>query len=225
MQRKVNFVTGEYYHVFSRGVERRNIFQNNRDCERFLASLYILNQRKNFYLSDFLKRKGKQIPDLYQENREDALVSILAFSLMPNHFHILVREIREGGISKFMSRLLTTHSMYFNIKYKRSGPLFIHPFRSVHVDDDIHFRHLFSYIHLNCIDIIEPKWKERGITNNKQAQKFLLEYKYSSYPDLSDKNPDRIESGILDIKSLLDSIPRTTLRNIKIEDFEKWTIS
>jgi len=112
MERKVKFVPDEYYHLFSRGVEKRKIFLDKKDYDRFLALLYILNQEDHFHVSNFLNKGQKNILDLYKQERGQPLVSILAYSLMPNHFHLVVQEIIEGGISTFMMKLLTACSMY-----------------------------------------------------------------------------------------------------------------
>ncbi|MBI2086898.1 MAG: transposase [Candidatus Zambryskibacteria bacterium] len=210
MERKVKFVEEEHYHLFSRGVEKRKIFLDRKDYERFLALLYILNQEDHFHVSNFLNKGQNNILDLYKQKRGKPLVSILAYSLMPNHFHFIVREIVENGISTFMMKLLTAYSMYFNIKNERSGPLFVHPFRSEHIDNDSYFLYIFSYVHLNCLDLLEKGWKENGIKNKKKAQEFLGSYHYSSYPD-SCKLIDRIESQIIDSDSVPDFVSRVAL--------------
>lgn len=218
MERKVKFVESEYYHLFSRGVEKRKIFLDMKDYERFLALMYILNQEDHFHVSNFLNKGQKNILDLYKQKRGKPLVAILAYSLMPNHFHIVVREITEGGISIFMMKLLTAYSMYFNVRYERSGPLFVRPFRSEHVDNDVYFRYLFAYIHLNCVELFEKKWKENGIKNYKGAKEFLENYRYSSYQDFCGFS-NRIEAQILDTKNRPDLISRGAL---DIRDYDKW---
>jgi len=102
---------------------------------------------------------------------------------MPNHFHLLVREKEANGISLFMKKLLTAYSMYFNKKYKRTGRLFEGPFLAKHADTDEYLKYLFSYIHLNPVKLVDPKWKENKITDRAKAKKYLAEYKFSSYLD------------------------------------------
>jgi len=218
MERKVKFVPDEYYHLFSRGVEKRKIFLDKKDYDRFLALLYILNQEDHFHVSNFLNKGHKNILDLYKQERGQPLVSILAYSLMPNHFHLVVQEIIEGGISTFMMKLLTACSMYFNTKYERSGSLFVHPFRSEHIGDDAYFRYLFAYVHLNCIELFEKGWKENGIKNQKRAKEFLENYRYSSYQDLS-LLTNRPEARILDMDNLPEDVSRVTL---DIREYQKW---
>ena len=218
MERKVKFVPDEYYHLFSRGVEKRKIFLDKKDYDRFLALLYILNQEDHFHVSNFLNKGQKNILDLYKQERGQPLVSILAYSLMPNHFHLVVQEIIEGGISTFMMKLLTACSMYFNTKYERSGSLFVYPFRSEHIGDDAYFRYLFAYVHLNCIELFEKGWKENGIKNQKRAKEFLENYRYSSYQDLS-LLTNRPEARILDMDNLPEDVSRVTL---DIREYQKW---
>ena len=194
MQRRTPFSPEEYYHIYTRGVEKRKIFLDKKDYDRFIALLYIMNQSNNFVFRDFLRTK--KLPEIFNESQEFPIVSVLAYCLMPNHFHIILLEHEEGGISKFMSKVLTSYSMYFNLKYERSGSLFMHPFRSKHIDNQSHYLYIYSYIHLNPISLIESDWKEVGIRNYKKAEKFLDNYLYSSYLDF--KKEGRKESKILD---------------------------
>ena len=102
---------------------------------------------------------------------------------MPNHFHILLYERVEGGISLFMQKLLTAYSMYFNKKYERKGSLFESKFNSKHIDTDEYLNWVFSYIHLNPVKLVDSNWKEEGISNPTKAKNFIDDYKYSSYHD------------------------------------------
>lgn len=215
MERKIKFVEGEFYHLFSRGVEKRKIFLDSKDYKRFQALLYILNQQGHFHISNFLK-DGRNIKDLYKQDKSNLLVSIISYSLMPNHFHIVVREITQNGISIFMMRLLTAYSMYFNIKNERSGPLFVKPFRSENIDNDPYFLYIFSYVHLNCLDLFENDWKENGIKSKKEAQEFLNNYRYSSYPDLCGLE-ERLEAKILDF----DIAPEISRAPLDISQYGK----
>ena len=217
MERKTKFIPKEYYHIFSRGVEKRRIFLSEKDYRRFLILLYIHNQPQSFRFGNFLAVTGNKIMDIYNKERERTLVSVLGYSLMPNHFHICLQEKEEGGISKFMMKVLTAYSMYFNQKNERSGPLFVHPFRSVHIGEDAQFRHIFSYIHLNALEIREPNWKQEGVKDKKESEHFLENYSYSSYPDFLGSN--RVEGKILDLPALPDFISRATL---DMKDYEGW---
>lgn len=218
MERKTKLVSGEYYHLYSRGVEKRKVFLDSRDYERFIFLLYIMNQKEPFHFANFLKtHKSKEI---FNIPKEKSLVSILCYTLMPNHFHILVYENEEGGISKFMMQLLTAYSMYFNTKYERSGPLFVHPFRSTHVSKESQYLWIFSYIHLNPVKIFRNNFKDIGIGNKTIAKKFLESYKYSSYADYNSENKTaRPESKIIDFSLVPQYLLKTRLN---INKYEEW---
>ena len=209
MERKTPFVEGEHYHVYSRGVEKRKIFMNTKDYDRFVALLYIMNQGASFRMENFLRDKQKDLKDIFKEEREKPLVSVLSYCLMPNHFHLILYEHREGGISKFMGKLLTAYSMYFNTKYERSGPLFTRPFRSEHINNESQYMYIFSYVHLNPISIFDKEWKENGVKNKRGAEKFLRSYRYSSYLDFLNFN--RAESAIIDFSLVPKYIKRMKL--------------
>lgn len=140
---------------------------------------------------------GKSSVKIFGENPAEngTIVDIGAYCLMPNHFHLLVREKVEGGLTRFMRKLLTGYSMYFNLKHQRTGSLFEGPFKATHVADDNYLRYLFAYIHLNPVKIVQPSWPESGIAEVGQAAQHLSEYPFSSYPDYF--GTDRPEKAIL----------------------------
>jgi putative transposase len=186
--RKVNFVPGEYYHIYNRGNDKRIIFNDNNDYYHFIKLLYLSNT-KNKVVLRFVGN------DIFNFKKENKLVEIGAWCLMPNHFHLVVTQTEGGNISKFMQKLTTAYSMYYNQKYKRTGSLFEGKFKSQHTPDDRYLKYLFSYIHLNPIKLIQKDWKEKGIINKKEAIDFLYNYKYSSYLDYLENN--REESLII----------------------------
>lgn len=210
MYRKTPFVNGEYYHIYSRGVEKRRIFLNTKDYDRFVALLYIMNQDVSFRMDNFLQIHKNNLREVFKEKRGTALVSILGYCLMPNHFHLILYEHAEGGISKFMGKLLTAYSMYFNKKYERSGPLLTHPFRSEHINNESQFMYIFSYAHLNPLSIIDKKWKTNGVKNKKGTEEFLEKYQYSSYQDFLHQN--RPETAIIDFSMIPEYI-----KNMKMD--------
>ncbi|MHB0978178.1 MAG: transposase [Minisyncoccota bacterium] len=196
--RKVDLVQGEFYHIFNRGNSKQIIFKDQKDYERFVRILFIANSENNFKFRDALL-KG------YSVDRGNSLVSIGAWCLMPNHFHLLIKENGEGGISKFMQKLTTAYSMYFNTKYSRTGGLFEGRFKSAHIDDDRYLKYIFSYINLNPVKLIDSDWKEKGIKNKKLSIDFLYDYKFSSFLDYL--GIIRKESAILDQKSFPKYFP------------------
>lgn len=147
-----------------------------------------------------LQLQGRTLKDLALEDRGEPLISIGAYCLMPNHFHLLVHELKDGGISRFMQKLTTGYTMYFNKRYERTGALFQGKFRAAHANNDSYLKYLVSYIHLNPVKLIEPKWKENGIGDRVSAEEYLKGYVYSSYLDYA--GVDRVEHCILDKNAL-----------------------
>ncbi|MBI3634185.1 MAG: transposase [Candidatus Yonathbacteria bacterium] len=194
MQRKIIFSIGEYYHLYSRGTDKRIIFVGHHDYQRFKALLYVCNSTNPVNITKHF-REGRTFEELYEIEREDTLVDIGVYCPMPNHFHLLVREKRDGGITKFIQKLLTAYSMYFNKKNNRTGSLFESEFKAKHIDSDEYLKYNFAYHHLNPIKLIDSKWKENGIANREVAKEFLTKYVYSSYLDY--QGVDRPESNIL----------------------------
>lgn len=198
--RKVKLVSGEYYHVYNRGNSKQKIFHDEEDYLRFIALLYACNQK--CYLKVGNLTKGQT---LYDIERGNPIVSIGAYCLMPNHFHILITQTDDENISNFMQKLSTSYSMYYNKKYKRTGSLFEGKFKSEHIDKDRYFKYLFSYVHLNPIKLIQKDWKEIGIKNKKKAIEYLNSYEYSSYLDFIGEK--RIQNIILNIESFPKYFP------------------
>ena len=199
MSRILPFSTGEYYHIYNRGTEKRDIFLDKADYLRFIVLLYISNNIEAVHISN-LREQGKFLRDIINLERKETLVDIGTYCLMPNHFHLLIKEKRAGGISEFMKKISTGYSMYFNKRYERTGRLFEGTFKSVHADSDEYLKYLFAYIHLNPIKLINPVWKEEGIRNSVEAKLFLNGYSFSSYLDYTMKarnNGKRPESKIL----------------------------
>lgn len=192
--RPVPFLIGQDHHIYNRGVDKRVIFLDKQDYERFTALMYVCNSKGSFRIRDFLNT-GKAWEDIFSAERDETLVDIVAYCLMPNHFHIFMKEKVEGGISMFMQKLSTAYSMYFNSKYGRTGGLFEGKFKAKYIDKEAYLNWVFSYIHLNPVKLIDPMWKQNGISEPEKAKKFMDSYKYSSYYDYF--VGDRIEKVIL----------------------------
>lgn len=200
--RKEQFVLGHFYHIYNRGVEKRNVFLNDRDYWRFLQALLLFNDKNSsaHIISELEKRNQsptlKTISELGSER--NPLVRILCYSLMPNHYHLLIEEIGDKGISTFMHKLGTGYTNYFNIKNERVGSLFQGKFKVILIKDEEYLTHLSRYIHLNPVELVEPNWEIEGIKNWEEVNKYLENYKWSSYPDyLGFRNSKIIEKGIL----------------------------
>ena len=189
MERKFQFSIDEFYHVYNRGNNKSVIFVSDSDRKRFVKLLYICNA------STPVVFKTIQGMPLDKIKRDDTLVDIGAYSLMPNHFHLLLKEKEEGGISRFLEKLLTGYSMYFNKRYERTGKLFEGRSRAQHAGTDEYLKYLFAYIHLNPIKIIDPEWRDNGVTDHIKAKEYLAEYNFSSYLDYVDDN--KREEGLI----------------------------
>ncbi len=113
-------------------------------------------------------------------DRGETIIDIGVYCLMPNHFHILVREKIEGGISKYMRKLLTAYSMYFNKKYKRRGKLYGGVFKSTHADNNNYLKYLYSYMHLNPAKLIDRNWNKNENRGSVNLLKYVFSYPYSS---------------------------------------------
>lgn len=207
--RKTPFVSGEYYHLYNRGNSKQVIFNDEEDYQRFMTILYMCNSENNFRMSLITEGVEK---DPYLWERGNQIVSIGAYCLMPNHFHLLVTEQGNGGVSKFMQKLSTAYVMYHNIKHERTGGLFEGKFKSEHLDTDQYLKYIFSYIHLNPLKLIQKDWKETGIKNKKASLNYLDKYEHSSYLDF--KDVERKEGVILDRKAFPDYFP-------SIKNFER----
>ncbi|MBI2574234.1 MAG: transposase, partial [Candidatus Wildermuthbacteria bacterium] len=182
--RTTQFVNGEFYHLYNRGVEKRDIFANEKDYMKFLLSLHIFNtvdSHENIHLDRKIKQGLDLVLPSLQHQHHQLLVDITAFCLMPNHYHLLVRQRAKNGIVRLIQRLGTGYTMYANKKYERTGVLFQGKFKSILVDKEEYLLALLNYIHLNPLDLKEYRWKENGIKNWREAQKFLEEYRWSSY--------------------------------------------
>ena len=176
----------EIYHIYNRGVEKRTIFQDDTDRFRFEHDLFEFNDRTQAqnisYRLPALQSYEVKPRKIEREPRK-LIVKILAFCLMPNHFHLLLQPIGENSIPQFIQKLSTGYAMYFNKKHERVGSLFQGTYKSVRVVQEAHFTHLPYYIHLNPLDLITPEWREKEIKNYKRAMKFLENYRWSSFPD------------------------------------------
>jgi putative transposase len=194
MSRSIVLAPGEHYHVYNRGADKRKIFLDRADYERFISLLYLANSGIPLHRSDYRTKDPKEI---FLIPREAPLVDIGAYCLMPNHFHILLHEHSEGGISTFMQKLTTGYTMYFNKRHERRGTLLEGTFKAQHVGQDEYLKYLFAYIHLNPIGIIEHEWKEHRIKDKKAAEAFIDSYRYSSFLDYAKEGGLRAERAIL----------------------------
>lgn len=174
--RPFNFAESEYYHLYNRGTEKRTIFLDSRDYERFLALLYLANSSQPVDA-----KQGASLDEILGAGRGEPIVALGAYCLMPNHFHLLAKEITPGGISKFMQKLMTGYTMYFNRRNERTGGLFQGKFKAEHAANDRYLKYLFAYIHLNPVKLINGRWREDGV--GAKEKRYIRTFAYSSYQE------------------------------------------
>lgn len=164
MLRKHILTTGNFYHIFNRGVNKNDIFFLEKDYKRFITTAI---HYKNF-THKFTASGVSGVSDPVSSKLEKPKIQILAYCLMPNHFHLLIKQLDDGGITWFMQHLINSYVHYVNIKHNRVGPLFQGRFRNVLVDSDDQLLHVSRYIHLN------------PLVSNLTSK--LKTYAWSSYP-------------------------------------------
>lgn len=197
--RKTPFEVGEWYHCYNRAVDKRVTYIDERDYLRFLEQLYLANSEVPLRRDDISTRDFKKI---LQIQRGGLLVAVGAFCLMPNHFHLVLKEVMGGGITAFMQKLGTAYTMYFNARYQRAGNLFVKPFQSRHIHTDRYFQHLINYVHSNPAELYEPQWKTGTIGDVRALTKKLTGYPYSSlgtYENVSSPMRSILDETVFDV--------------------------
>jgi|SRR3989344_411419 len=165
--RKQSIVTNEYYHIYNRGVDKRDIFNNQRDLNRFIESMYEFNKVDGVgSLANLRKIETKYKP------LSEPLVSIVAYCLNPNHFHFILKQLTDGGIAKFMQKLQGGYTYYFNVSNIRSGALFQGTFKSHLIDDENYFNKIIGYVNKN--------YKIHNIPKNKIKFIFASDHEYEN---------------------------------------------
>jgi putative transposase len=204
--KRVKPVEGGIYHIFNRGVDKRRVFMEEKDYFRFIHDLWEFNDwapapSSFFHKKSFTTSEVKPPNDFTDGSRGEkgSLVEILAYCLMPNHYHLMLRQKVENGISDFMRKVGTGYTVFFNQKHKRTGTLLDGTYKIAEIEEQKHFIYLPYYIHLNPLDLKFPEWREGKIKNSKEAIKFLEEYRWSSHLDYLGKEnfPSVIKKNFL----------------------------
>lgn len=172
--RKFQFEENQICHIYNRGVDKRKIFLEDTDYLHFLHDMFELNNRgKDPNVGHYFKKNQnmKVQPSYFERRPRELLVEILAFVLMPNHYHLILKQKKENGIVKFMQKIGTGYTMSFNNKYNRAGSLFQGRFKATLIDKDPYLVHLLNYIHFNPL-----KLSNFNISD-------LEKYRWSSFPD------------------------------------------
>jgi REP element-mobilizing transposase RayT len=190
--RKTQFANNEFYHVYNRGTDKRKVFLDNSDYQRFLLSMQLMNFEQDGLMQQWRDYKTTNpSSDLESFPRLSLgapsklsfkkLVDICCYSLLPNHYHIILKQIADKGIERFMQRLGTGYSMFFNKKNDRTGSLFQGPFKATHIKTNPHLFYLSAYVNLNS--------EVHGIARAEM-------YRWSSFPDfIGKRNKGLCENG------------------------------
>lgn len=218
--RKDPLVNGEYYHIFSRSIAKYVVFNDNEDYTRFLELLTLyrfvdFNYKYSTFKNLQLINQRAVIDSLIK--RSDVLVEIVAQSPMPTHIHLVLKQIADDGISKYMAKVLNSYTKYFNARHRRIGPLWEGHFKNVLVKTDEQLLHLTRYAHLNA--------SSAGLVDNP------FDWEYSSlkeyceevpngicqFKDIIDMSPQKYKKFVLDQKSYQRSL--SIIKNILIDNY------
>jgi len=179
--RKTVFSPEEFYHIYNRGMRKQKIFLDDRDRARFLF-LILFNQSPNttkntsVAITHYMQHRMFNVSEhKLAKILKHRMIELISFILMPNHFHLIVKEVEENGISRYMQKVLNAFTKYSNTKYKESGHLFQGPFQAVHIKNNDQLLYTSAYIHRNCREL--NRWKKREIS-----------YSWSSYQDYVTEN-------------------------------------
>ncbi|MEK7127959.1 MAG: transposase [Patescibacteria group bacterium] len=142
--RKQPIITDEYYHIYNRGVDKRDIFNDKKDVDRFIESMREFNKIEGIESLANLRKT-----EIESKPLSEPLVAIVACCLNPNHFHFVLKQLVDGGIAKFMQKLQGGYTYYFNVKNGRSGSLFQGPFKAHHLNNEGYFNKILGYTNKN----------------------------------------------------------------------------
>lgn len=181
-RRQTPFITGEFYHIFNRSIYRQPIFKRKNDVERFIQVMIYYAQISPSIKFSYYKLNR----DKYKTDLNNRIVTLISYCIMPNHFHISIKQEKDKGIQIFMQKALNSYSHYYRIKYHEKGPLFESVFRSIHVETDEQLLHLSRYHHLNPVS--------SGLIKDPSAYPFSS---YRQYLELEEK------IGIIDFSYIL----------------------
>lgn len=214
----------EFWHVMNRGVDKRSIVLTNSDRVRFVRELISLNDtHPNNNTAYFLKRG-------VEKTKRERLVTIHAWCLMGNHYHLLISECSNGGMSEFLKRLNGGYSRYFNKRHGRSGALFQGKTKRVLIENDRQFLYILPYIHLNPLDLAKSgqRWRSQCVADPKTALTWVTDYRWSSFRNYAGENEfaEILEGSKLfsekkvharELKRFLRTMPDQTLTTLNLE--------
>ncbi|MBL7078051.1 transposase [Candidatus Shapirobacteria bacterium] len=204
--RKIPLITDHYYHIYNRGIDFRPIFSDKRGYQRFIKLLEYYRFANFPFSFSKLKRlsqedRGKLLQSLDKKNH--TLIGIVCFCLMPNHFHLLVKQTQDDGVSWFVSQLQNSYTKYFNKKHERVGPIFQSTFKSVLVENEQQLLHLSRYIHLNPYSAAMVKGFDQLISYPWSSLAVYLEKEKSQYQFCQTKTITSYFQGLKNYKKFL----------------------
>ncbi len=212
-QRKIPLETGEVYHVFSKSIADYKIFSKERNFLRMFETVKYYQFEKlpvsfSYYIR--IKKNGKGCfygkNNAFSQDKKNKLVEIIAYCFMPTHIHLVVKQLKDNGISLFMGKILNSYTRYFNIFYKRKGPLWEGPFKNVLVESDEQLFHLTRYIHLNPVTAYLVNSPDDWKFSSYREYLSISNDKICEYDDFFEISPDTykefVESRILDQREL-----------------------
>lgn len=221
-RRKSPLSVGEHYHIVNRGTDKKMLFKDTSDYVRFLFTILYFQSTVTFSnLGNYVKQyktKGNFVINDSTANdiKKTREVELIAFCIMPNHFHFLLNEKIEGGISRYMQRVQNSYGKYFNTKYKVNGHVFQGSFRNIHIETNEQLLHTSAYIHRNPIEILGKNkkyenypWSSMSNYCKKSRFDFLLakdiiEGQFTgkiSYPDFVSTNSSKNDGSGLETES------------------------
>ncbi len=208
--RKENFAIGEYYHIYSRTILNSTEFKDYKNAKRLEQAFLIANSTKSGEAFQLMRndKNASQEDILGILNKGEKLVDVLCYTIMPDHYHLLVREVKENGIKNFIQKCNTSIAKYINIKKDRRGPLFESRFKSKHINTNEYLLHLSLYIHLNPLDFLAGKeWRKHAVNNWVSVRPKLLDYQWSSLKSFLDPlKKNLVVSGMEIIKEQFNDV-------------------
>lgn len=188
--RGYSFLTNNIYHVYNKTIEQKRVFIDQKVCKKFLDIITYYRSSCSLLRYSNFQNLSSDLKVQYERKILDSRtfrISILSYCLMPTHFHLLIRQKQENGISFFTSQILNSFTRYHNIKNERVGPIFLHPFKSKYIQTEEQLKHVSRYIHLNPFS--------SGII---KVQTDLEYYPWSSFNQYLTKQSDPIsETGFI----------------------------
>lgn len=212
-----------FYHILNRGVEKRKIFLNEKNYLRFLHNMEDLND-ENVITQPYFKRRNNLNCTPSTVKIKNPLIKLICWCLMPNHFHILLKEVIENGAGLFSMKNTAGYTRHFNETNNRSGVLFQGKSKIIPIKDNNHFSWLPFYILANPLDLFQPDWREKGVKNPKKSFDFLLNYKWSNFSELLNNITDRTPSTVSNGNDIFYDTFNTNRENFR-KDFEEWLIN